>query len=99
MRAFASAGYLVFAPNHADFSCKGGAAHVPQSPAPPRDRADDIRLLVGVIGVDPRLAARADLTRLGLVGHSLGGYAVLALGGTGAGGRLDGVQAVLALSP
>ncbi len=31
--------------------------------------------------------------------HSLGGYAVLALGGACVGQRLDGVQAVLALSP
>jgi predicted dienelactone hydrolase len=111
MRAFAAAGYLVFAPNHADSICKGGTAQPPQSSDPPlnrpdewtdashRDRADDIRRLVGAIGVDPRFAARVDLTRLGLVGHSLGGYAMLALGGACVGQRLDGVQAVLALSP
>ena len=111
MRAFASAGYLVFAPNHADSLCNGGTARPPQISAPSlgspeewtdasyRDRADDIRRLIGAIGADPRFAARPDLTRLGLVGHSLGGYAALGLGGAWAGWRLDAVQAVLALSP
>jgi predicted dienelactone hydrolase len=111
MRAFASAGYLVFAPNHADSVCNGGTARPPHSSAPSlgspeqwtdasyRDRADDIRRLIGAIGADPRFAARADLTRLGLVGYSLGGYAALGLGGAWAAWRLDAVQAVLALSP
>ena len=48
---------------------------------------------------DPRWEARIDPSRLGLVGHSLGGYTVLALGGAWPGQKLDGVKAVLALSP
>src|SRR5262249_10520553 len=58
---FAAAGYVVFAPNHRDATCNGGAAswrdkaqvpfHHPQdwSDATYRDRADDIRNLVGAL--------------------------------------------------
>jgi predicted dienelactone hydrolase len=111
MRAFARAGYLVFAPNHADASCNGDTASQTEPTAWPlgqperwttasyRDRADDLRRLIAAIGEDPRFAARADVTRLGLVGHSLGGYSVLGLSGAWADWRLDGVKAVLALSP
>jgi pimeloyl-ACP methyl ester carboxylesterase len=42
---------------------------------------------------------RADWSRLGLVGHSLGGYTVLALAGAWPQCKLAGVKAVLALSP
>jgi predicted dienelactone hydrolase len=41
----------------------------------------------------------ADLGRLGLVGHSLGGYTVLGLGGAWPSWRLAGVRAVVALTP
>ena len=41
----------------------------------------------------------ADYTRLGLVGHSLGGYTVLGLAGAWPSWKLDNVRAVVALSP
>ena len=41
------------------------------------DRADDIRAIVDAIAHDSGLAARVDLDRLALVGHSLGGYTVV----------------------
>ena len=109
--AFAEAGYLVFAPNHRDATCNGGGARWRDRPeegfghvkawdqATYRDRADDIRRLVSALAEDARWRGRADLSHLGLAGHSLGGYTVLALAGAWPGWRLDGVKAVLALTP
>jgi dienelactone hydrolase len=111
MEAFASAGYLVFAPNHKDATCDGGDARIMgrsevafQRPelwndTTYRDREEDIRRLVQAIQNDDRFAARVDLSRLGLSGHSLGGYTVLGLAGAWPSWRLGGVKAVLALSP
>jgi predicted dienelactone hydrolase len=109
MEAFASAGYLVFAPNHRDASClHGNWTDKPAAPfrAPDawtdeafRDRADDLRRLRDAIASDERWRARADLTRVGLVGHSLGGYTVLGMAGAWPAWKLDGIRAVLALSP
>ena len=111
MEAFAAAGYIVFAPNHRDAVCRGGNAHWSDKPAIPfqrpeawsadsfRDRADDIRHLIAAISGDERFRSRADLSRLGLAGHSLGGYTVLGLAGAWPEWKLPGVKAVLALSP
>src|SRR5438128_4753407 len=111
MEAFASAGYLVFAPNHQDATCHGGNAswldrstlpfRQPQTwtEASYRDRAEDIRRLIDAIRTDDRFRTRADWSRFGLAGHSLGGYTVLGLGGAWPGWKLTGVKAVLALSP
>ncbi|MBL6752209.1 MAG: alpha/beta hydrolase [Nevskia sp.] len=111
MEAFAQAGYLVAAPNHRDATCHGGAQSWGDRPAVPfkqpeqwsadsfRDRADDLRSLLEALRADPRFAPRADFSRIGLVGHSLGGYTVLGLAGAWPGWKLDGVRAVLALSP
>jgi pimeloyl-ACP methyl ester carboxylesterase len=111
MTAFASAGYLVVAPNHRDATCNGGEASLISPPeqsfgkpaawddATFRDRADDIRRLVAALKADPVWRDRIDWQRLGLVGHSLGGYTVLGLSGAWPDWKLDGVTAVLALSP
>jgi predicted dienelactone hydrolase len=111
MEAFASHGYLVFAPNHRDASCDHGRASLLAAPQVPfghpeswsdttyRDREEDIRRLIDAIANDDRFAARVDLSRLGLTGHSLGGYTVLGLAGAWPSWRLGGVRAVLALSP
>jgi pimeloyl-ACP methyl ester carboxylesterase len=111
MEAFAEAGYLVLAPNHRDAVCNGGAARWMDRPELPfwkferwtdatyRDRADDIRALVSALRTDERLRTRADISRLGLVGHSLGGYTVLGIGGAWNTWKLDGIRALLALSP
>jgi len=110
-QAFASAGYLVFAPNHKDATCDRGEARIIDRPEVPfqrpelwndttyRDREEDIRRLVQAIQSDDRFSARVDLSRLGLSGHSLGGYTVLGLAGAWPSWRLGGVKAVLALSP
>lgn len=110
MEAFASAGYLVFAPNHRDATCHGGKASELDKPDVPfgkperwdettfRDRGEDIRRLVDVARADARFQ-RADWSRFGLAGHSLGGYTVLGLAGAWPRWKLAGVGAVLALSP
>jgi len=111
MEAFASAGYIIFAPNHRDAACNGGKAKWIDRPQMPfrkpqkwnetsfLDRAEDIRRLIEAIRADDRFSERADWSRLGLAGHSLGGYTVLALGGAWPGWKLSNVKAVLALSP
>jgi pimeloyl-ACP methyl ester carboxylesterase len=111
MEAFASAGYLIFAPNHRDATCNGGKAKWIDRPEVPfrkarmwnetsfRDRAEDIRRLIEAIRTDDRFRERSDWSRFGLAGHSLGGYTVLALGGAWPGWKLSNVKAVLALSP
>lgn len=111
MEAFAKAGYLLFAPQHRDAIYTGGAAKWTDRAAKPfakegawtdaayRDRAEDIQNLIKAIGKDDRFRKQADLTRLGLVGHSLGGYTMLGLGGAWPSWRMPGVKAILALSP
>lgn len=111
MEAFAAAGYLVFAPNHRDATCHGGKSNWLQAPALPfwrpdlwsdstyRSRADDLRRVIDALHDDVRFGGRADWSRLGLVGHSLGGYTVLGLGGAWPGWKIPGVKAVLALAP
>lgn len=111
MEAFASAGYIVFAPNHRDATCHGGKAKWLDRPDAPfqkpqnwnqasfRDRAEDVRRLIAAIRADDRFRERVDWNRFGLAGHSLGGYTVLGLGGAWPGWKLSNVKAVLALSP
>jgi predicted dienelactone hydrolase len=111
MDAFASAGYIIFAPNHRDATCHGGKAKWTDRPQMPfrkpqkwnetsfQDRAEDIRRLIEAIRADDWFRERADWSRLGLAGHSLGGYTVLALGGAWPGWKLSNVKAVLALAP
>jgi predicted dienelactone hydrolase len=108
MRAFAAAGYLVLAPDHRDAGCRGGADEPPQAPLREpeqwsettyRDRAQDIQRLLQAVSIDERFSAGVDLSRVGLVGHSLGGYTVLGLSGGWPSWRMPGVKAVLGLSP
>ena len=109
MEAFAKAGYTVFAPNHRDALCiaegtwpkQGFPLQSPSqwTDADLRDRAQDIEALLEAIRADDQLRIRVDLSHLGLVGHSLGGYTVLGLGGAWPSWKLAGVSAVLALAP
>jgi predicted dienelactone hydrolase len=108
--ALAAHGYWVFAPNHNEARCQARGAG-PSRPDAPfreperwsdksyRDRADDIRAIIKMLRDSTRFSSRVDLDRLGLLGHSLGGYTVVGLAGGWASWKLPGVKAVLALSP
>jgi predicted dienelactone hydrolase len=107
--ALARHGYWVFAPNHRDARCGGRRAHTP--PETPfrnperwteksyQDRADDIRAVQRALADSRQFGARLDFSRLGYLGHSLGGYTVLGLAGAWPSWKDSTVKAVLALSP
>lgn len=108
MRALADAGYLVIAPRHSDSNCTlsipgfnrfGWKPSLWWSEHDYRDRAQDITRLVEALPHDERFRGRADIGRLALAGHSLGGYTVLGLGGAWPSWKLPGVRAILALTP
>ena len=110
MEAFAASGYLVFAPNHRDAACGEGGGRGGQTAAPLakpetwtsatyRYRADDIAKLLNALRGDARYRQLADWNRVALAGHSLGGYTVHGLGGAWPEWKLQGVKAILALSP
>jgi predicted dienelactone hydrolase len=110
----ARAGYVVAAPDHADAACAIGSGEVDLGrlridksfldPAAWNERSEagrlhDLRAAVAQVAADPQLAAIADTARIGAVGHSLGGYAVLGMAGGWPSWRTAEVRAVLALSP
>jgi predicted dienelactone hydrolase len=109
MDALASAGFVVVAPNHRDAVCSGASwTDKPELSfrQPGRwddttfhDRAEDIRRLIDALKSDESFRTRVDWSRLGLAGHSLGGYTVLGLGGAWKSWTLPNVKAILALSP
>ncbi len=108
MKAMARAGYLVVAPNHKD--CNGSPA-TKFKPAVGFDkigswtdktyddrRQDIVNLLAG-LHADPQWDNQIDWSKLALSGHSLGGYTALGLAGAWPSWKIDGVKAVVALSP
>jgi dienelactone hydrolase len=106
-QALADAGYLVVAPQHADSLC-GQQLNLPEVPfwqpqnwsdQTYRDRRDDIVAVISALHRDPAFAGEIDWTKLGLMGHSLGGYTVLGLAGAWPSWRIPDVKAVVALSP
>lgn len=106
--ALARAGYLVVAPRHADASRGQNSLTPPQAPfwrprrwsdATYRDRRDDIVAVLDALKRDPAFEGKIDWSKLGLLGHSLGGYTVLGLAGGWPDWRLPEVKAVVALSP
>jgi len=65
-----------------------------------KDRADDIEAILDAVAKTPPMAgAPVDIARVGLAGHSLGGYTVLGLAGAWPAWKDVDVKAVLALSP
>ncbi len=108
-------GYVVAAPDHADAATCGidGEALRLQNlrteqpllePARWTDQTEigrlhDLRAAIAKVNGDTALARIADTTRIGAVGHSLGGYAALAMGGAWPAWRTREVKAVVALSP
>jgi predicted dienelactone hydrolase len=114
MEALAKAGYLVVAPNHADARCgsargqRKGGWH-PEEPfqkadawsdATYRDRRDDIEaVLDAVLSAKTFEGIRVDAARVGMAGHSLGGYTALGVAGAWSSWKDPRIKAVLALSP
>lgn len=110
----ARAGYVVAAPDHADAACAIGSDEIDLGrmridrsfldPASWNERSEigrlhDLRAVIALVAADRQLARIADTDRVGAIGHSLGGYAALALAGGWPSWRTPQVRAVLALSP
>jgi len=110
MEALAADGYAVFAPDHRDFACGdlslwAGRAQVPfrrpgdWSDKTYADRKDDIENLLAALQASRDFSAKIDWKRIGLAGHSLGGYTVMGIGGAWPSWKDRRIKAVLALSP
>lgn len=106
MQALAERGYLVLAPNHRD-ALSNGLSKVEQPFGKPslwtaatyQDRRDDLHRLVSALSADTNWNARIDWSKVAVVGHSLGGYTALGVGGGWPTWKLDGIKAIVALSP
>lgn len=115
MQALAGAGYLVLAPNHKDAACGTAwhpgklLALRPQEPfvdasqwsdATYKDRDADVEsVLDAVLGEPSFQGVPIDRERVGIAGHSLGGYTVLGLAGGWSSWKDGRIKAVLAFSP
>jgi predicted dienelactone hydrolase len=108
--AIAAAGYLVIAPNHADAICSFNreARDEPSSKQAPGatangadygDGARDARDALDALAADADLGPRADLSRVVLAGHSLGGYTVLSMAAALPAWKLSAVKAIVAFAP
>lgn len=64
-----------------------------------RTRLDDMRAAIARIASDPELAPVTDVTRIGAVGHSLGGYTAVAMAGGWPSWKTPEIKAVVGLSP
>jgi predicted dienelactone hydrolase len=106
-------GFIVAAPDHLDAACDATGRAPAQSdrPTPPffhpeqwtddsyGDRFEDMQALLNLLLHSPDFAPHIDGQRLGLIGHSLGGYTVLGMAGGWKRWSDPRVRAVLALSP
>ena len=109
MKQLAEAGYYVVAVRHQDARC--GANGTPAAPEEKfgdaaswteetyKDRRDDMVAVLAALKADTALKDKVDFNKIGLVGHSLGGYTVLGLAGAWPSWKMEGVKATVALSP
>ncbi len=107
MQALAGHGYVVIAPDHADAMCGMGMKRPDEkfsdiekwTDQTYKNRGDDIRRLYDALKSDEAWRAHIDWNRVALAGHSLGGYTAVGLAGGWPSWKMDGIGAVLALSP
>ena len=107
-------GYVVAAPDHTDAGCaigsddlKLGNIRTDNSFVTPGrwtnqseiDRMQDLRDVMRVVADDSQLGRIVDTSRVGAVGHSLGGYTVVGMAGGWPAWKTPAIKAVLALSP
>jgi predicted dienelactone hydrolase len=107
-------GYVVAAPDHKDAVCAIGSdehnfgnMRTDQSFLEPdrwsershRDRLHDLRAVIDLIARDQQLGPAVDAQRIGVIGHSLGGYTAIGMAGGWPSWKHADVKAVLALSP
>lgn len=109
--ALARAGYVVAALDHADASRAQSRREPPQFADAAswddekfRDRASDLRALLDHVlersrDSRDRLHGRVDAARVGAIGHSLGGYALLGVAGARPAWRDERIRAFALLSP
>lgn len=109
----ARSGYVVAAPDHKDATCRVDGSGQLQLKAPDRsflkperwtaathaDRRRDISRVIDWALADRRIAPAIDADRIGAIGHSLGGYAVLGMTGGWPGQTEPRIKAALLLSP
>ena len=114
MEAFARAGYFVLAPNHDDARCGTARGHSlgdlhPEEPLKDETkwsdqtykvRREDIRAVLDAVLREKSFeGVPVDGKRVGIAGHSLGGYTALGMAGAWPSWKDARIKAVLALSP
>lgn len=106
--ALARAGYVVAAPNHLDSECENSTNELPVqesfdkpedwSPETYIDRRNDLRAVLDLL-LSSAYPNFVNPSRIGLVGHSLGGYTALGASGAWTSWSDSRVKAALLLSP
>lgn len=101
-------GYIVAAPNHRDNTCstEGGAGTEVAFTEPEKftdatyvDRRDDVKATLDWVLTGSEFSAVADASRVGIFGHSLGGYTAIGVTGGWPSWRDSRYKAALLLSP
>lgn len=107
----AEAGYIVVAVDHKDALCNGNGLPIdlalesslfePEkwSDKNETDRRDDVKNVISGMLSSSKFKGSIDTNKIGVAGHSLGGYTALGLGGAWDSWRDNRVKAVLAFSP
>ncbi len=84
VKHWAQHGYLVLQPSHSDSVLRGGGVMSKGKAANTRDwasRPEDIMSLISSLSTSPELTPHADISRVGVGGHSFGAHTTLLVGG------------------
>lgn len=91
---YAARGFVVIQPTHLDSKALGLDPNGPEGALFWRSRAQDMRFILDhlaeIEGMVPGLTGRVDRSRIGAVGHSMGGHTVGMLAGMGVTDPVDG---------